>query len=64
MEAALRRVWDEFVAEDEGLKDEEEGLDDEEEGLGVQHPGLVRLLTSEKQAFAVVFVQAVCKKTN
>ena len=62
MEAALREVWDEFVAEDEVLKDEDE--EDEEEGLGVQDPGLVRLLASEKQAFAVVFAQAVCKKTN
>ena len=44
--------------------DEEEGEDEEdeedgEEGLGVQDPGLVRLLTSEKQAFAVVLAQAV-----
>ena len=59
MEAALRKVWDEFLAEGEGLSEEEKDEKDEEEGLGVQDPGLMRLLTSEKQAFAVVLAQAV-----
>ena len=60
MEAALRKVWDEFFAEGEGLSEEEgEKEEKDEEGLGVQDPGLMRLLTSEKQAFAVVLAQAV-----